>query len=257
MTRYVDMHMHAGFAPDPVALAAELTGAGIASFANTVTPQEYARLSPTLASAPSMRLGLGLHPWWVGTPELGSLDDALADFERELATTRFVGEVGLDFWPSRAHTKDGQIEALTRIAQLCVERGDVLVSLHSVRAERDLLDILEASGCLERCTCILHSYGGPSDQLARAIEDGCLFSIGRRMLSSRRGREYARILPDDRLLVESDLPASDGAPLSAEELADELAWVIGELARIRGIEAESLREAINEHSEALLGLQAA
>ncbi len=257
MTRFVDMHMHAGFAPDPAALAAELASAGIASFANTVTPQEYAHLSPTLTSAPNMRLGLGLHPWWIGTPELGSLDDALAAFEREFGTTGFVGEVGLDFWPSRASTKDEQLEVFTSIAQLCAAKGNVLVSLHSVKAEHELLDILEASNCLEHCTCILHSYGGPSDQLARAVEDGCLFSIGRRMLSSKRGREYARILLDDRLLIESDLPASQGASLSAEELAAELAWVIDELARIRGVGAESLREAINARSKALLGLQTA
>ena len=257
MTRFVDMHMHAGFAPDPAALAAELADAGIASFANTVTPQEYARLSPTLASAPGMRLGLGLHPWWVGTPELGSLDDALAAFERDLATTCFVGEVGLDFWPSRAHTKEAQLEALTRIAQLCAAKGNVLMSLHSVKAERELFDVLEASGCLERCTCILHSYGGPSDQLMRAVDKVCFFSIGRRMLASKRGREYARILPDDCLLVESDLPASQGASISADELAAELAWVIDELACIRGVGAESLRDAINARSVALLGLQAA
>ncbi|MEI3377914.1 MAG: TatD family hydrolase [Coriobacteriales bacterium] len=251
-------HAHArGLRAHSAGFAAELAGAGIASFANTVTPQEYARLSPTLASTPNMRLGLGLHPWWIGTPELGSLDDALAAFERELATTRFVGEVGLDFWPSRVHTKDEQLEAFTSIAQLCATKGDVLVSQHSVKAERELLDVLEASGCLERCTCILHSYGGPSDQLTRAVEYGCLFSIGRRMLASKRGREYARILPDDRLLIESDLPASQGAPISAEDLATELAWVIDELARIRGVGAESLREAINARGKALLGLQAA
>ena len=123
-----------------------------------------------------------------------------------------------------------------------------------MKAERELLDILESTGCLERCTCILHSYGGPSDQLTRAVEDGCLFSIGRRMLASKRGREYARILPGDRPLIESDLPASQGAALSVEELAAELAWVIDELAHIRGVETESLREAINARSEALLDL---
>lgn len=125
-----------------------------------------------------MRLGLGLHPWWIGSSELGPLDEVLAVFEHELQSTRFVGEIGLDLWPSHAFTKDFQIEALVRIAKLCAMRGDILISLHAVKAERELLDILEDSDCLRNCTCILHSYGGPSDQLMRAVEDGCLFSVG-------------------------------------------------------------------------------
>ncbi len=254
MTHLVDMHMHAGFADDPATFAHALADANIASFANTVTPQEYARLSPTLASALSMRLGLGLHPWWISTSELGGLDDALAAFERELATTRFVGEVGLDFWPSRARTKDEQLEALTRIARLCAAKGNVLVSLHSVKAERELLDVLENSGCLERCTCILHSYGGPSGQLSRAIEDGCLFSVGTRMLSTKRGREYARIIPEERLLVESDLPAAAGEPTSVRDVTRSLESVIDGLARIRGTDLERLRESIGARSDVLLGL---
>lgn len=254
MTHLVDMHMHAGFADDPATFAHALADANIASFVNTVTPGEYAHLSPILTDIPTMRLGLGLHPWWVDTPELGTLDDALDAFERELATTRFVGEVGLDFWPSRARTKDEQLEALTRIARLCAAKGNVLVSLHSVKAERELLDVLEDSECLGRCTCILHSYAGPSDQLSRAVEDGCLFSVGTRMLSTKRGREYARIIPEERLLVESDLPAAAGKPTSVRDVTRSLESVIDGLARIRGTDLERLRESIGARSDVLLGL---
>lgn len=254
MTHLVDMHMHAGFADDPAAFAHALADANVASFANTVTPVEYARLSPMLADIPTMRLGLGLHPWWVDTPELGTLDDALDAFVAQLDTTRFVGEVGLDFWPTRASTKDAQMKAFTCITALCAAKGDVLISMHSVKAERELLDVLEDSGCLGRCICILHSYGGPSDQLSRAVEDSCLFSVGTRMLSTKRGREYARIIPEECLLVESDLPAAANEPASARDVKRNLESVIDGLARIRGTDLERLRESIGARSDVLLGL---
>lgn len=254
MTHLVDMHMHAGFADDPAAFAHALVSAGIASFANTVTPAEYERLSPALANIPTMRLGLGLHPWWIGTPELGALDDALDAFETRLAVTRFVGEVGLDFWPTRAHTKDEQIDALTRIVRCCAVTDGKLISLHAVKAERELLDILESSGCLESCTCILHSYAGSSDQLTRAVEDDCLFSVGTRMLSTKRGREYARIIPEERLLVESDLPAAADEPTSICDVVRSLESVLDGLARIRGTDLERLRESIDVRGRDLLGL---
>ena len=157
MTRLVDMHMHAGFTGNPARFARELGDNGIDVFANTVTPQEFKRLFPLLHGESSMRLGLGLHPWWIGSSELGPLDEVLAVFEHELQSTRFVGEIGLDLWPSHAFTKDFQIEALVRIAKLCAMRGGILISLHAVKAERELLDILEDSDCLRNCTCILHS----------------------------------------------------------------------------------------------------
>ena len=123
MTRLVDMHMHAGFTGNPARFARELGDNGIDVFANTVTPQEFKRLFPLLHGESSMRLGLGLHPWWIGSSELGPLDEVLAVFEHELQSTRFVGEIGLDLWPSHAFTKDFQIEALVRIAKLCAMRG--------------------------------------------------------------------------------------------------------------------------------------
>lgn len=256
MTHLVDMHMHAGFADDPATFAHALSDAGIASFANTVTPTEYERLSPVLGSLETMRLGLGLHPWWIGTPEFGTLDDALDAFETQLTATRYVGEVGLDFWSSRVHTKDEQVDALTYVARCCAVTGGKLISLHAIKAERELLDILESSGCLERCTCILHSYGGPSDQLSRAIESGCFFSVGTRMLSTKRGREYARIIPEGRLLIESDLPAARDEPVNACDVKRDLESVLDGLSCIRDTNHELLRETINAHSRELLSLQA-
>lgn len=254
MTHLVDMHMHTGFADDPATFAHALADAGIASFANTVTPTEYACLSPLLGNLKTMRLGLGLHPWWIATAEFGTLDDALNAFKTQLAATCFVGEVGLDFWPTRAHSKDAQLEAFANITRLCAKKGNVLISMHAVKAERELLDVLESSGCLDRCICILHSYGGPSDQLARAIEDGCFFSVGTRMLSSKRGREYARIIPEGRLLVESDLPGAEGEPTNARDVRRDLESVLEKLARIRDADPERLCEDINARSRELLSL---
>ncbi len=89
MTRLVDMHMHAGFTGNPARFARELGDNGIDVFANTVTPQEFKRLFPLLHGESSMRLGLGLHPWWIGSSELGPLDEVLAVFEHELQSARF------------------------------------------------------------------------------------------------------------------------------------------------------------------------
>lgn len=254
MARLVDMHMHAGFATDPTLLAHALAQVGVACFSNTVTPGEYRTLVPSFAHVPNARLGVGLHPWWIPGDDSFALTTALRAFDEALEETRFVGEAGLDFWPSRAGNRAEQLEVFGHVARRCAQGGDYLLSLHCVHAGRELLDILEDTGCPGRSTCILHSFAGSSDELCRAVDMGCLFSIGRRMLATKRGREYARVLPEDRLLLESDLPGHEGDACDAARIVDELAATLETLAGIRGIDVEDLRGRIAARSLGLLGM---
>lgn len=78
------------------------------------------------------------------------------------------------------------------------------MSVHSRRAARPVLDKIEAypgAGPV-----VLHWFSGGMRDLKRAIELGCWFSVGPAMLSGARGRELARLIPQDRILTESDGP---------------------------------------------------
>lgn len=254
MPSYADMHMHASFGPDPCRLAVELAERDIAAFSSTVTPFEYLRDANRLATCENVRLGVGMHPWWVGTSGLESVDETLMLFLDALEDTRYVGEVGLDFLERHVHTRDMQVVVFARIASLCAERGDRLVSIHCVKAEDELLDILGASGCAESCTCVLHSFGGSSEHLRAALDLGCLFSVGPRMLATKRGREYARVIPEASLLLETDYPEQDGAHARAQEIEETLEGVLRRLAEIRGCDASELGRSVFQRSASLLAL---
>lgn len=253
MASYADMHMHASFGADPAKLAAELAERDIVAFSSTVTPFEYLHDANALARCENVRLGVGMHPWWVGTSGLESVDETLMLFCDASEETRYVGEVGLDFLERHAHTRDMQIAVFSRIASACAERGDRLVSIHCVRAEAELLDILATSGCAESCTCVLHSYGGSSDHLHAALDLGCLFSVGPRMLATKRGREYARVIPEASLLLETDYPERDGAHARAQEIEESLEHALRSLAAIRECDASELGRAVWQRSMSLLG----
>ena len=136
--------------------------------------------------------------------------------------TRFVNEIGLDFGKRHVATREEQIEAFTRIASACAEAGGKTLSIHSVHAAQDAIDILERTRAFETCTCIFHWFTGPSDQLKRAIDAGCLFSVGTRMLATGKGREYVKAIPAHQLLTETDYPPEQGARCSFAELRAEL-----------------------------------
>ena len=251
--RLFDMHCHLGFADNAAELAAALAADGGGALSATVEPAEYVRMCESLAGESAVRVGLGLHPWWLDEDRCGEEDVArCVELVRE---ARFIAEIGLDFGKRREASRDVQLDAFRRICAVAGETGGKVLSLHAAGAAAEVLDVLEETGCLASggegsCDCILHWYSGPSDQLLRAERLGCFFSINPRMLQTKRGREYARILPADRLLLETDLPPSAGGAFDADEIPRVLADTLAELEALRG---EPLAARIAKSSAELLG----
>ena len=81
------------------------------------------------------------------------------------------------------------------------------------------------------------------------MKAGCWFSVNEMMLRTRRGREYARQLPEGRLLLETDLPPGENVPFSAQEIAASLERTLAQLASIRD---RDVRDAVCANSRELL-----
>lgn len=246
----VDMHDHLGWFRDPVTVARAAAARGLGMLAVTVTPEEFLQLRPRLAGIESVRLAVGLHPWWVR-------DATDADTLCELVgRARFVGEIGLDASPRRSSNWDAQLAAFERVCAACastsVPPAPKVLSIHAVRAATAALDVLERTGASERCRCVLHWFAGSSDELWRAVRLGCRFSLGERSLATRRGREYARILPADRLLTETDLPEGEGARSSASDVVASLERAVSSIAAARKTSVEEVRRIVSANGAELL-----
>lgn len=214
-----DAHCHVDFAVDAPAVARAADRAGCALLCSTVEPQGFDRACALFppAAFPLVRVGAGMHPRWVAPDSQTARAQAQAVVDR-LPRTAFVGEVGLDFGPRYAATADLQQRVFRQIVRACAAAGDTMLSIHAVRSAGTVLDILEQEGAFDSCRCVLHWFSGSSDELNRARALGCWFSVGERMLATRRGRAYVRALPADRLLLETDLPAYAGAPFGFSQL---------------------------------------
>lgn len=250
----VDMHVHLDFMSNALEVAHDAASSGLGLFAVTVDPRGYKRAARELSGAPNVRVGVGLHPWWVadGRCDMDDVDEAA----RLAFDARFVGEIGLDFSPAHAPESSfaRQFCAFEKIARACAEGaakdGTKLLSIHSVRSASTVLDTLERTGCLEDCRCIFHWFSGTSDELHRAVKTGCWFSVNEMMLRTRRGREYARQIPEDKLLLETDLPPEEGAPFSVDEISASLERTLSVLEGIRG---KDVRASTARNACALLG----
>ena len=255
----LDAHCHLDFMSMHEAQAAA-RGAherGLSCLSCTVEPRGYTKTHDLLVSCPGVVVGLGLHPWWLSD---GSCTDSDVDLLVELvSSSAFVGEVGLDFSRRHEHARERQLEAFCRMAETVAERHlpHRVLSIHAVRSAGAALDVLERYSLAGKAappglSCIFHWFSGTSDELARARRAGCFFSVNEHMLATKRGREYARIIPEDRLLLETDAPPQLDAPWNAQDLEASLARTLDAVAAIRNVDSHDLGAHIAQTSLSLL-----
>ena len=230
-----DMHIHLDQFDDPVQTALDAERAGCAMLCATTTPQGYLGARKLLRDCGNVRVAAGLHPWWLD----GRCDEQDVELlESLIKDERYIGEVGLDFLEKHAakSTWERQAAVFRRICAVAGNTGNKVLTIHSVRSSATVLDILEETGCLSNCTCILHWFSDSADLMWRAIRAGVYFSVGARSLATGKGREYIKLIPRDRLLFETDMPWPGDAERGYAAIAESLARAQAQATEIIGLD---------------------
>jgi TatD DNase family protein len=192
--------------PQVLALARQFGGA--AASANGVRPPEI---------IPSF----GCHPWYLHqrTPDWRK---NLEKFLNDVPSA--VGEIGLDRWKPGL-SWDGQEEVFLIQLRLAAERNRP-VSIHCLQAWGRLHDLLCENPRPAR-GFVLHSFGGPAELVPALAQLGAYFSFSGYLLNERkaRQRETFKLVPPDRLLVETDAPDQ---PLPEEKIRQPLVGTDGQ-----------------------------
>lgn len=175
---------------------------------------------------------LGLHPWRV--PAASS--QWMERLESLLRSHRAgLGECGLDF--ARGKTDRIAQEAAFRLQLRLARALHRPVAIHAVRAWGRLIDLLREEG-VPAAGALIHAFGG-SPETARTLQDmGLYLSFSGDLLKPGRERLRASLMAVDegRLLLETDGAA-------------DLAAVIPEAARLRGVPVEELAARTCENGE--------
>ena len=252
--RLFDAHCHLDLMAHPDAVTDEATALGLGLFDCGVDPRDFASAHGRTRRLPTVIKGIGLHPWWLADGRCGPAEVNLLC--EVAAQERYIGEVGLDFSARFAGSEPLQIQALNRLCDALVQHpltGRV-ISIHAVRSAGAVLDVLESHGLLipnpDSPAIIFHWFSGTSNELARARNANCYFSVNERMLATKRGREYARQLPLDRLLLETDAPAEPNTETGAQSLIRSLARTSMRIASLKNCDAKRIESAVlaNAHS---------
>jgi TatD DNase family protein len=164
-----------------------------------------------------------------------------------------VGECGLDYHYDNS-PRAAQRQAFSAQVQLARETGKPLV-VHTRDAEEDTRAIIREARTAD-VRGVLHCYTGSAGLAEFAIDAGWYVSFSG-IITFKKWTDDAllRLIPSDRLLVESDSPYL--APVPFRGKRNEPAWVantIIKLADARGEDAIGLGETTAANAQRLFGL---
>ncbi|MCT4535319.1 TatD family hydrolase [Halodesulfovibrio sp.] len=147
---------------------------------------------------------MGTHPSHVDQCTDAELDAMRAAFAED-SRLRGVGEIGLDYYWDH-FPREAQKEIFIKQLHLAKEL-DTRVIIHSRDAAEDTIAILEAEGFVDY-PVLWHCFGGNTELAERIVKNGWYLSIPGTVTypKNEEAREALKVIPLDRMLVETDSP---------------------------------------------------
>ena len=245
-----DTHAHLDACAEPAeALVARARAAGVERIVSVGSGLDSCRTTLAIAAREQgVFAALGIHPHQAGDDDAGRLDELreLLGDERAVA----VGETGLDFYRDYA-PHDRQRELFARQVELAAELGKAVV-VHTRAASDETAEALEGF----EGTVVLHCFSAP-ELLPVALERGYYVSFAGNVTypSAEELREAVRLVPSDRLLVETDSPYLSPQPRRGRpnEPAN-VVHTVAALAEARGEDADQLASRLDANATAAFTL---
>ena len=198
--------------------------------------------------------GVALHP--NEAPRLPDLEAALAEIERLAGAhdkVRAVGETGLDTFRTGAEGRAVQEESFRRHIDLA-KRLDKTLVIHDRDAHDQVLGIIDTEGAPERW--VMHCFSGDAAFARACLDRGAHLSFAGTVTfkNAEAVREAAKIVPIDKVLVETDAPYLTPMPHRGRANASYLVpLTVRTLADLRKDDLETLCAAIDTNTETAFG----
>lgn len=198
MMRLYDTHFHLDLQKNIEAAIDEINANKIYTIAMTNLPALYEKEKQQYES-PYIRTALGFHPELVG-----EYKKYIPLMWEKLSNARYIGEVGLDFTDKTSQAD--QLIFFSELVDRCRNDKNKIMSIHSRKAEREVLEVL---GDAFSFKAILHWYSGDASLIDKAVKMGCYFSVNAKMLKSPKIERMLEVVPQNRILLETDSPFGD------------------------------------------------
>jgi TatD DNase family protein len=239
----IDSHCHLnykGLIEDQDAVIARARAAGVSGMLNISTREcEWAAIIATAERAPDIWASVGIHPHEADSHahvDTAKLMDAAAH-PKVVA----IGETGLDYYYD--HSDRAQQRAGFRVHIEAARQTGLPVIVHTRDAEADTADILREEMAKSPFRGVIHCFTASADFARIALDLGFYISLSGIVTfkNAKDLQDIAAIIPEERLLVETDAPFL--APIPHRGKTGEPAFVADtarKVADLRGVDVETL-----------------
>ncbi len=187
-----------------------------------------------------MYASVGLHPNDPG--EDVSLFEQLLDSPKVVA----IGEVGLDYYRS----KNSEEQKKRFLAFLKIAQEKPLV-IHCRDAHDDMISLLQS----HKARGVIHSFNGTEEQARAYLNLGYYIGLNAIATFSKSYEAMIRMIPLDRLLLETDAPYLAPAPYRGKRNEPSYIEHVGNaIAPMVGVSPSSLFERTTENARSLFSL---
>lgn len=254
----IDTHCHLTFeelAGDVAAVIERSRAAGVTGWITIGTdPQENQNAVELAEKFENMYAAVGIHPHDARTVTADTLKELreIAQHKRIVA----IGETGLDYhynFSSHEEQKSVFAEHLKIAAEL-----NLPVVIHCREAFDETMEILEQhSGDVKKV--VFHCFSGSAAQAEIILDRGFYVSFTGAVTfkNAESIREAARIVPMDRMMVETDSPYMSPEPMRKQKINEPALMVhtAKRLAELKGMSLADFAEAVTATSKAFFGLR--
>lgn len=254
----IDTHVHINFdvfQEELDELRSRWRSAGVVRLVHScVQPSEFASIQAIADRFPELSFAVGLHPLdadkW--TPEMAQEIRTLAESDSRVVA---IGEMGLDFFKA----DNAEIQKQAFLTQLEIaQQLNLPVIIHCRDAAETMVSLLQdfwqRRGAVSG---VMHCWTGNPQQTEWFLDLGFYISFSGVVTFKKATdiQESAKMVPDDRLLVETDCPFL--APVPKRGKRNEPAYVrhvAEEVAKLRGVSLETLAAQTTENARSLFAL---
>jgi len=255
----IDTHVHLNFdsfQPDLDEVAQNWRNAGVVRLVHScVTPAEFGSIQAIADRFPEVSFAVGLHPLDVALWHEGMAEEILA---LAISDGRVVaiGEIGLDFY--KADNREAQKAAFE--AQLAIAHHlNLPVIIHCRDAASEMASLLQKFW-QERGSVkgVMHCWSGTWEETQWFLELGFYISFSGIVTfkNATQLHESARMVPTDRLLIETDCPFLAPVPKRGERRNQPayVHYVATQIAHLRQTSLEAIAHQTTANACQLFGL---
>ena len=208
-----------------------------------VSVSEFDDMVETVSEFDNVSVSCGVHPCY---------EDEMTDYDTLLGYAALdkvvaVGETGLDYYHS-TDTKAVQQRSFIDHIKVASQVGKPLI-IHTRNAREDTIALYKAHKN-EQTSGVLHCFTESMEMAQQALDLGLYISLSGIVTfkSAKELQEVAKMIPIDRLLIETDSPWLAPVPYRGKPNQPGYVVEVGEfIANLRGVSVEALAKHTTEN----------